>query len=142
VLIANRGREVDKPDTFVEEGALACNVSALRKAFGSDTDDSQFIATVPKRGYRFVAPVKRRRLLFRLIPPKPGAGWHKFPPYAWLRSIGPSATEVKRRTLRLHALSENTYWTGSPPAISKVPVTHRAVTGRERLCVLTRVPFF
>jgi TolB-like protein/DNA-binding winged helix-turn-helix (wHTH) protein/Tfp pilus assembly protein PilF len=66
VLIANRGRVVEKdelikavwPDTFVEEGALARNVSALRKAFGSDTDDSQFIATVPKRGYRFVAPVK------------------------------------------------------------------------------------
>jgi len=65
VLIANRGRVVEKdelikavwPDTFVEEGALARNVSALRKAFGSDTDDSQFIATVPKRGYRFVAPV-------------------------------------------------------------------------------------
>ena len=66
VLIANRGRVVDKdellksvwPGTFVEEGALARNVSALRKALDSDTDDSQYIATIPKRGYRFVAPLK------------------------------------------------------------------------------------
>lgn len=65
-LIANRDRVVDKdellkmvwPDTFVEEGALAKNVSALRKALGGNADESQFIATVHKRGYRFVAVVK------------------------------------------------------------------------------------
>src|ERR1700746_2948737 len=66
VLIANRGRVVEKdelmkivwPDTFVEEGALARNVSALRKALGEDNENSQYIVTIPKRGYRFVAPVK------------------------------------------------------------------------------------
>jgi DNA-binding winged helix-turn-helix (wHTH) protein len=40
------------PDSFVEENNLAQNISTLRKALGE-----QYIQTVPKRGYRFVAPV-------------------------------------------------------------------------------------
>jgi len=39
------------PDTFVEEGILTVHVSSLRKVLGDD------IQTVPKSGYRFVAPV-------------------------------------------------------------------------------------
>ena len=66
VLVANSGRVVEKdelmksvwPDTFVEDGALARNVSALRKALGDDLEEIQYIETIPKRGYRFVAPVK------------------------------------------------------------------------------------
>ena len=44
------------PDSFVEENNLAQNVSILRKALGE-----QYIQTVPKRGYRFVAPVTVRQ---------------------------------------------------------------------------------
>src|ERR1044071_1834212 len=40
------------PDSFVEENNLAQNISILRKALGE-----QYIQTVPKRGYRFVADV-------------------------------------------------------------------------------------
>src|SRR5215216_6225952 len=40
------------PDSFVEENNLAQNISILRKALGK-----QYIQTVPKRGYRFVAEV-------------------------------------------------------------------------------------
>lgn len=42
------------PDTFVEEGNLALNISTLRKALD---DGGPYIETVPKRGYRFVAEV-------------------------------------------------------------------------------------
>ena len=42
--------------TFVEEGNLTRNISTLRKVLG-DQDES-YIETVPKRGYRFVAPVE------------------------------------------------------------------------------------
>jgi DNA-binding winged helix-turn-helix (wHTH) protein len=45
------------PDTFVEEGNLKVNVAALRRALGEAPGQSQYIATVPGRGYRFVAPV-------------------------------------------------------------------------------------
>jgi TolB-like protein/DNA-binding winged helix-turn-helix (wHTH) protein/Flp pilus assembly protein TadD len=65
VLLTNHGRVVEKneliqlvwPDTFVEEGGLARNISALRKALGDDADGSGHIETIPKRGYRFVAPI-------------------------------------------------------------------------------------
>jgi TolB-like protein/DNA-binding winged helix-turn-helix (wHTH) protein/Tfp pilus assembly protein PilF len=43
--------------TFVEEANLAQTISVLRKALGQ-TDDNVYIETIPKRGYRFVHPVK------------------------------------------------------------------------------------
>ena len=46
------------PDTFVEEGNLTQNVSLLRKALGENPGSPQFIETVARRGYRFVATVK------------------------------------------------------------------------------------
>lgn len=48
------------PDTFVEEGNLTQNVSMLRKALGENPGSPQFIETVARRGYRFVADVKPR----------------------------------------------------------------------------------
>ena len=46
------------PDTYVEEGNLSRNIHELRKALGDDSSESRYIETIPKRGYRFVAPVK------------------------------------------------------------------------------------
>ena len=43
------------PDTFVEESNLAYNVFALRKALGDTAENSRYIETVPKKGYRFKA---------------------------------------------------------------------------------------
>ncbi len=45
------------PDSFVEEGALSRSVSILRKVFDDSPAEKAYIATVPTRGYRFVAPV-------------------------------------------------------------------------------------
>ncbi len=66
VLVQRRGQVVEKedllkeiwPDTFVEEGSLARNVSMLRKVLGEGPSDHQYIETVPRRGYRFVANVR------------------------------------------------------------------------------------
>ena len=44
-------------DSFVEEANLTVNISALRKALGGPSAAQQYIETVPKLGYRFVAPV-------------------------------------------------------------------------------------
>jgi hypothetical protein len=49
------------PDTFVEEGSLARNISLLRKVLGGGPDDANYIEAVPRRGYRFVAPVTETR---------------------------------------------------------------------------------
>lgn len=65
-LVEARGRPVSKEDLLqkvwadatVEEGSLTSHVSLLRKALGDSADDWQFIETLPKRGYRFVASVK------------------------------------------------------------------------------------
>jgi eukaryotic-like serine/threonine-protein kinase len=65
VLLENRGRIVEKedlmrkvwPETFVEDNNLAFNVSVLRKLFGESGASPQYIETVPKRGYRFMASV-------------------------------------------------------------------------------------
>ncbi len=50
------------PNSFVEEANLAQNISTLRKALGESADGLKFIETFPKRGYRFVLPVRKVRL--------------------------------------------------------------------------------
>jgi Tol biopolymer transport system component/DNA-binding winged helix-turn-helix (wHTH) protein len=44
-------------DAFVEESTIAQNVFTLRKALGQNPAEKQFIETVPKHGYRFIADV-------------------------------------------------------------------------------------
>lgn len=46
-------------DTFVEESNLRFCIHSLRKSLGKDTEGRDFLETVPKRGYRFVAEVRR-----------------------------------------------------------------------------------
>ena len=48
------------PDTVVSEAALRICISELRKALGEEARAPQFIATVARRGYRFLAPVTRQ----------------------------------------------------------------------------------
>jgi predicted ATPase/DNA-binding winged helix-turn-helix (wHTH) protein len=47
------------PSTVVDEANLRAQVAALRKALGDGVDAARYVATVPGRGYRFVAPVSR-----------------------------------------------------------------------------------
>lgn len=49
------------PDSFVEDNNLAQNISILRKALGQSPGGQDYIQTVPKRGYRFVAEVRENR---------------------------------------------------------------------------------
>lgn len=45
------------PDVIVEEGSLRFHMNGLRKALGDGKDGARYIATLPGRGYCFVAPV-------------------------------------------------------------------------------------
>jgi predicted ATPase/DNA-binding winged helix-turn-helix (wHTH) protein len=45
------------PETYVQPQVLRTYVLELRKLLGDDPDEPQFIQTVPKRGYRFLAKV-------------------------------------------------------------------------------------
>lgn len=76
VLIENRDRIVSKdelmervwPDTTVEESNIAKNISQLRRILGADKEEtgkekpdqenSKYIATISKRGYRFIHEVQ------------------------------------------------------------------------------------
>ena len=49
------------PDSFVEESNLTVTISMLRRSLGDNEEGMSFIETVPKRGYRFVPPVKTSR---------------------------------------------------------------------------------
>jgi pimeloyl-ACP methyl ester carboxylesterase/DNA-binding winged helix-turn-helix (wHTH) protein/class 3 adenylate cyclase len=65
-LIENAGRVLGKeelmqiiwPDTFVEQANLPVTISLVRKALGERPDGGQYIETMPRRGYRFAAPVR------------------------------------------------------------------------------------
>jgi Tol biopolymer transport system component/DNA-binding winged helix-turn-helix (wHTH) protein len=45
------------PDTAVEEANLKNSISTLRKILGDERGAETYIQTLPKRGYRFIAPV-------------------------------------------------------------------------------------
>ena len=65
VLVRHHDRVVEKdelmkavwPDSFVSEDSLTQSIWALRRALGDHSSQPSFVATVPRRGYRFVAPV-------------------------------------------------------------------------------------
>ena len=92
MLLENAGQIVSRDqirqqlwpaDTFVDfDHSLNTAINRLREVLGDAADNSRFIETVPRRGYRFVAPVE--------IPTKPGPatvepGSMAAPPAAVLR---------------------------------------------------------
>src|SRR5581483_8479107 len=66
LLARNAGQVMDReglistlwPDTVVEEANLNVHISALRKALGESPGGHQYIETLPRLGYRFVASVR------------------------------------------------------------------------------------
>ena len=64
-LVRHSGRVIEKDelmreiwtDTIVEENNLNQNISILRRVFGEKRGEHRFIATIPGKGYKFVAEV-------------------------------------------------------------------------------------
>ncbi|MGM5008964.1 ATP-binding protein [Rhizobium sp. 969_B3_N1_2] len=50
------------PNTIVEESNLRAQIAVLRKALSEDRSAARYIAAVPSRGYRFIAPLSRLEL--------------------------------------------------------------------------------
>lgn len=69
MLVQNSGHILTKDDvmnhvwsdTAVEEGNISRTISTLRSALGERPHEHRYIETIPWRGYRFVANVKRIR---------------------------------------------------------------------------------
>ena len=88
LLVENAGNVVEKEellthvwrDTCVEDGSLTRTIFILRKALEGGAPGQQYIATIPKRGYRFSVPV---RLVedptpgLESKPPSPSTSSHK-----------------------------------------------------------------
>jgi Tol biopolymer transport system component/DNA-binding winged helix-turn-helix (wHTH) protein len=65
LLVRNPGQVMNReglikalwPDTVVEEANLNVHISALRKALAERSGEQHYIETLPRLGYRFIAPV-------------------------------------------------------------------------------------
>ncbi len=65
LLVERHGEVVSKQEffekvwggTFVEDNNLTVVITALRKALGDNAKQARFIENLPRKGYRFVAPV-------------------------------------------------------------------------------------
>src|SRR3989442_9585801 len=69
------------PETAVGDGVLKTSMHELRKALGETAKAPQWIATVHRRGYRFVAPVTRvESPLLEEVPATPRAPLPASPP--------------------------------------------------------------
>jgi DNA-binding winged helix-turn-helix (wHTH) protein len=78
------------PNLFIEESNLRIQVSALRRALGDGQAGNRYIATVPGRGYEFVAAISITEMA-QTSAPSPAAGSatarHNLP-VAFTRMIG------------------------------------------------------
>src|SRR6266481_3559314 len=64
------------PDTFVDfDNSLNTAINKLREALGDSADNPRFIETLPRRGYRFIAPVSSLGIEKRAPDPAPHSGW-------------------------------------------------------------------
>jgi DNA-binding winged helix-turn-helix (wHTH) protein/TolB-like protein len=99
-LVERAGHLVEKeelmralwPDSYVEEANLAQQVFTLRKILGETNDGGQFIETVARKGFRFVAPVTTLRQNELLS---------KAGPAAEAKTIGKDAELVRSKTKQL-----------------------------------------
>jgi TolB-like protein/Flp pilus assembly protein TadD len=85
VHLAKHGNEVVSKEELVEavwakeflaDSALSRVVFELREVLGDVPQDPRYIETIPKRGYRLIAPVVHDKKASEPAPsPEPGAGW-------------------------------------------------------------------
>jgi len=79
-------RQVWGSETFVDfEQGLNFAIRKIRSVLHDDADHPRFLETLPKRGYRFTAPVKSRPPLWEVEAPAP---------------VSPRTPSPKRRALR------------------------------------------
>lgn len=117
--------------TFVEENTLSRCISQLRKALGDQARNPQFIETIPKTGYRLIAPLRVE---------SEGDAWAGFPPVLDVQVPAPASVEVRGPLGRqwpmwlgiggmlLVALGMWGWVTASHEAVVPVPMQHIPLT--------------
>jgi len=150
--------------TFVEfDGSLNTALMKLRAVLNDDSENPRFVETVPKKGYRFIAPVHRVENL-------PGTDLSEQPPFLAAPPASspddqfepPAPIPIRPETRRISPLAAVAlflagvavasaavwrYWPGAEPAVTKVTqLTHsgriapdsRIVTDGARLYFVSR----
>jgi Tol biopolymer transport system component/DNA-binding winged helix-turn-helix (wHTH) protein len=111
-------------DTFVDfEHSLNAAVKRLRDALGDTADNPRFIETIPKRGYRFLAPMSDSRQ----PPPVPSTMEVARPRPSWKTAAAAVSVLVA-----LAAAIGWTRWRSDPPARTSGPLLTR-LTSDTRL---------
>src|SRR6202795_3750452 len=69
--------EIWQSDTFVDfDNGLNTSINKLREALGDSADNPRYIETLPRRGYRFIAPVSSKDGIEKQTPePVPRRRW-------------------------------------------------------------------
>ena len=127
------------PGVVVEENSLAQNISVLRQSLGESHGENRYIATVPRRGYRFVAEVHSRSdLPASLVTPVPAPAGFSSPPA--LRKVSRITAAVLVVALMLGAVwfwrvdsrtGESAALPGALPALAVLPFKPLVLTERE-----------
>ena len=127
LLVEHAGELIEKeeilrvlwPDSFVEEANLTVHVSALRKALATE-DNTLFIETVPKRGYRFLAPVSTIEPISAMETPLDSAAVPK-QPQRWRRHPLAAVAGVLAFAAFLGWWGVKRAESKTPPAIAVLP---------------------
>jgi TolB-like protein/DNA-binding winged helix-turn-helix (wHTH) protein/Tfp pilus assembly protein PilF len=134
-------QELWPADTFVDfEHGLNKAISKLREALGDDREAPRYIETLPRRGYRFIAPVGSNPALFSnefqkalTAQPDPSANisphkqrWKKPPIVLLLGVFVPLVLVFGYRLTRRHARL-------APAALSGAPIRSLAVLPLQNL---------
>ena len=127
VLVESGGRLLTKDelmraiwaDTFVEEHNLTLNIHILRKALNHNGGADRYIETVPRRGYRFIAPVREttRAPQDATVGPPPPAVESRRPGMVWVAAIIAAAVLVAGTLAASRLLARRTDLDAGPAVI-------------------------
>ncbi len=82
-------------DTFVDfDNSLNTAINKLREALGDSADSPRFVETVPRRGYRFIAPMHGRRTSLVEAARSKGLAAFRAPAVLWALALGALAVAV------------------------------------------------
>ena len=131
VLVEKSGQVVTKdeliqavwPDTFVEETNLTSNISIVRKKLGVHPDGGEYIETIPKRGYRFVAAVRAVQdgepaQASPELEAEPARNEKRATPFKWILSLGAAVAVL----LALWYWHGKLSWFGGAPHVDSLAV--------------------
>ncbi len=138
LLIERRGDIVPKHEffervwggSFVEDNNLTVTITALRRVLNDDPKNARFIENLPRRGYRFIAPVESASQPDRSeIPPARATGSRTAFPNRRLSAAIVAAFVVVALTIA--GLAARRQWLSSSPS-----ATSNAVSKIDSIAVL------